>query len=205
MIPFLTRLPRWVLPLLAGFLGAILVVGMCAPLRPSLFGPERTTISHSTVVERVRSVAKLVTSEATVRDVVIFENTRMGSTKRSLVVVTGTVLVGYNLERDVEVRIDHDARRIRIGLPPAGILAVDITEMRTYDESRGLWNPFVPADRDAIYRQARDHLVRAALQMGIKDHADASAREMLRSLLGVDGYSVDVVLGTGPLLRPDSG
>lgn len=193
----LTRLlvspPRWLVPVFATLLVTLLAIGTCGTLRNSLFPAGRTTITHSVVVERVRSVAKLATSESTVRDVVIFENTRYGSTKKSLVVVTGKVLVGYDLETDADVDIDHGRRRIRIALPPASILAVDILDMRTYDESRGLWNPFAPADRDAIYRQARAHITSAALQMGAKEHADQSARAFLQSMFAVDGYAVEVV------------
>src|SRR5919197_6733362 len=61
-------------------------------------GPGRTRISQDLVVERVQAVAKLVSSETTVRDVVVYENTRFGSTKRALVVVTGKVLAGFDLD-----------------------------------------------------------------------------------------------------------
>jgi hypothetical protein len=53
-----------------------------------------TTITHDVVVQQIKAVAKLVSSEATVRDVIVYENTWYGSTKRSLVVVTGPSLRG---------------------------------------------------------------------------------------------------------------
>jgi len=62
--------------------------------------PNSTTVSHSVVVERVQKVAKLVSSETTLRDVIIYEDTWYGSTKRSLVVVTGKVLAGERISRD---------------------------------------------------------------------------------------------------------
>jgi hypothetical protein len=72
-----------------------------------------------------------VPSETTIRDVVVFENTRYGSTKRALVVVTGKVLVGFDLEK-ATVDIDHDAKRMRITLPPASIMATDVIDMKTW-------------------------------------------------------------------------
>ena len=158
-----------------------------------------TEITHEMVVERVEAVAKLVSSETSLRDVIVYENTWMGSTKRSLVVVTGRVLAGVNLDGGTEVDIDHDARRISITIPPAEILAVEVVNLRTYDERAGLWNPFRPEDRDAIQRQVRRQLETAGEQFGIVEHANESARTLLQTMLAQDGYTVDVTIRARPL------
>ncbi len=192
--------------LLAGIGAALLIlfsVGLCWRAGPgswSLFDTSsKTTITHDLVVEKVQAVAKLVSSETTLRDVIVYENTWMGSTKRSLVVVTGRVLAGVNLEQGTEVKIDHDARRISITIPPAEILAVEVVNLRTYDERGGLWNPFRPEDRDAIQRQVRTQLESAGEQFGIVDHANQSARLLLQTMLAQDGYTVDVEIRARPL------
>jgi hypothetical protein len=177
-------------------------IGFCwrAGANWSLFDTStRTEITHDLVVEKVQAVAKLVSSETTMRDVVVYENTWMGSTKRSLVVVTGRVLAGVNLERGTDVRIDHDAKRISITIPPAEILAVEVVNLRTYDERGGLWNPFRPEDRDAIQRQVRTQLESAGEQFGIVEHANESARLLLQTMLAQDGYTVDVEVRARPL------
>ena len=119
----------------------------------------KTTVSQSVVVESVQKVAKLISSETTLRDVIIYENTWYGSTKRSLVVVTGKVLAGINLDDGVSAQVDDKAKKINIALPQPGILGIEITEMKTYDEQRGFWNPFSAADRDAVFQQAREQLL----------------------------------------------
>jgi hypothetical protein len=155
----------------------------------------RTTLSQEMVVEQVRAVAKLVSSEMTVRDVVTYENTRYGSTKRALIVVTGKILAGIDLERGTEVRIDSSRKHITIIMPEAQVLAVDIVQLRTYDEQRGLWNPFQPEDRDAIYQNVRRQLHRAAADMGIVQRANVSAARMLETMFSVDGYTTEVRFG----------
>jgi hypothetical protein len=169
-------------------------------------GRERTAVTQQLVVDRMRSVAQLVSSETTMRDVVVYENSRFGSTKRSLVVVTGRILSGIDLDRGTEVRIDHERRRVHIELPHATVLGVEITELRTYDEQSGLWNPFRPADRDTIYRLAREQLENGARDMGIAEHAEKSAREVLQALVSTDGYTTEVSFGrTAPdAARPDA-
>ena len=170
--------------------------GYCASrLVPgALLGRNETSITHDLVVQQVRAVAKLVSSEATVRDVIVYENTWYGSTKRSLVVVTGRLLAGIDLRDNPDVTIDHAKRMIRIRIPPAKLIAVEIRDMQTYDERGGLWNPFTREDRDAIQRQARAQLTAAGSQLELLRHANESAIELLRMLLAKNGYAVDVAL-----------
>ena len=153
---------------------------------------DRTTLTQSVVVERVQAVAKLVSSETSMRDVVVYENTFLGSTKRSLVVVTGKVLAGIDLDAGTAVRVDDAARRISITLPHASVLAVDISGLSTYDERRGLWNPFLPQDRDLIYQQARTQLLHAANELRVAAHAEESAKRLLEGLFTTDGYTAEV-------------
>ena len=158
-------------------------------------------ISHEIVIERLREVAKLVASEMTLRDVVIYEQTRFRSTKRVLLVVTGRVSAGINLNA-AQVRIDSTRRVIHLTLPPAQLLSVDITNVTTYDESAGLLNPFTPDDRDEIQRRIRQQLRTAAQQSGILEHADRGAQKARTDLLARDGYTVEI---TRPLAleQPD--
>ena len=151
-----------------------------------------TVVTQSMVVERMQAVAKLVTSETMVRDVVTYENTWYGSTKRSLVVVSGKINAGVNLDRGTSVAVDDKAKTITLTLPKAEILGVEITDMRTYDERGGLWNPFTPQDRDAIIRLARVQLGRSAYDMKILEHAEASAKTLLEGMFSTDGYTARV-------------
>ena len=175
----------------------VLCVGVALGLTLSrgaswLLHPGRTTIDQAAVIERLQTVAKLITTEAMVRDVVTYENTWLGSTKRSLVIVTGKTLVGFDLAVRPKVAIRQRDRHIALVFPHARLLGVDIVGMRTYDESRGLWNPFHPADRDTIFQLARRQLALAAQDLAVVQHAEQGARLLLESLFAPEGYSVEV-------------
>jgi hypothetical protein len=172
---------------------SVLGRGFCSTrMMPGPFGRNETSVSHDVVVSQLRAVAKLVSSEATVRDVVTYENTWYGSTKRSLVVVTGKLTAGIDLGDSSDVSIDHKAKKISIVIPPAKLMGVEVLDMKTYDESGGLWNPFTPSDRDAIQKQVRAQLAAAGRQTELLRHANDSAAQMLKLLLSKDGYTVDV-------------
>ena len=170
----------------------VLLVRTASSTIGSFGRPDAPSISHDVVVERLREVAKLVATEMTLRDVVIYEQTRFRSTKRVLLVVTGRVSAGINLS-SAKVEIDSTARRISITLPPAQITSVDVTNVTTYDESAGLLNPFTPDDRDEIQRRIRLQLRESAQRSGILEHADQAAAKALRDFLTLGGYTVDVV------------
>ena len=155
--------------------------------------PAPPRITQQLVVERLETVAKLVASEMTLRDVVTYQQTRFGSTKRALLVVTGRVSAGIDLAQGSEVRIDSLTRTITVTLPPAQVLGVDILDVTTYDERAGLLNPFRPEDRDAMQRMVREKLISAARESGILIHADRSADRALTALLAQDGYTVKIV------------
>src|SRR5258705_1216024 len=189
------RVLRW--GLVVAVLALVLIMGVLVIRRASgaldRFGqPAEPRITQQTVVERLREVAKLVATEMTLRDVVIYEQTRFASTKKVLLVVTGRVSAGIDMERGTEVRIDSGEKRITVTLPPAQILSVDVLNVTTYDERAGLLNPFTPEDRDLIQRRIRGQLMAAARQSGILEHADQSAAKVLTELLSRDGYTVEI-------------
>ena len=187
-----SRRPRfWIM---AGIVVVVCVIVLALLWFTSRFSiqPNNTTVNNSVIVDRVQKVAKLVSSETTLRDVVIYEDTWYGSTKRSLVVVTGKVLAGINLDIGSSVQIDEKAKRITIELPQPQILGIEITEMKTYDEQRGLWNPFNAADRDALFQNAREQLEKTSRDLKITETTRESARELLEGMFASNGYSVEV-------------
>jgi hypothetical protein len=189
------RVLVWGAVLIALLIGAALGVGIArrvGSVAERATTPAPPQITQQVVVERLQAVAKLVASEMTLRDVVTYEQTRFTATKRALLVVTGRVSAGVDLERGTEVEIDSATKRIVLTLPPAPIMSVDVLDVTTYDERAGLLNPFRPEDRDAIQRRVRTQLIEAARQSGILEHADQSAGHMLTELLARDGYTVEI-------------
>lgn len=175
---------------------AILALRVAIPAIPWPWRAQPPRITHDMVVTRIQDVAKLVSTELTLRDVVTYEQSRFGLQRKALLVVTGKVLAGIDLKKNVQVRIDDDAKRITIELPRAEILAVDVLSTRTYDEKAALFFGFKPEDRDRIQAQIRAQLRSAGEQSGLLPQADKSAHQLLESLLARDGYTVQVTTRT---------
>lgn len=163
-------------------------------------------VTHQMVLTQIRTVARLATAEATVRDVVTAEHTRWWATKRALLVVTGRVSAGMDLGRDsAEVTVDDSTRRITVTLPPAELLTVEVLDVRTYDEQAGLLNPWRPADRDRLQREVRAQLEQAGRHAGLLTQADRNAAAFLEALLAREGYTVTVRVRPRPATAPPAG
>src|SRR6185369_10609673 len=195
------KISPWVL---FGFtLIVLLIVTWRSPLKTFIDSEKfnSTRIDQSVVIEKIQKVAKLVTSEVTLRDVMIYENTWYGSTKRSLVVVTGKVLAGINLESGTSVKIDEDSKKITISLPEATILSTEITDIKTYDEQNGLWNPFKPDDKDKIFQLGRKKINNTAKELSLTKSAQQNVNELLESMFNTNGYTVEIIYNSPPLLK----
>ena len=197
------QLPRAVMAA-AILLLAILAFRIATPAIPWPWKASPPRVTHDVVVTQIQNVAKLVSTELTLRDVVTYEQSRFGLQRKALLVVTGKVLAGIDLKKNVQVRIDDDAKRITIELPRAEILAVDVLNTQTYDETSALFFRFAPEDRDRIQALIRAQLRTAGEQSGLLPQADRSARQLLESLLAKDGYTVEVTTRTELLPSPAS-
>ena len=102
------------------------------------------------------------------------------------------------------LRTRRSAVRRLLDAVPYGSGHINETHAATYDERGGLWNPFTPADRDAIQRQVRSQLERAGNELGVAEHANRSAKTLLETLLATDGYTVDVSVQSRPIATPAS-
>lgn len=170
----------------------------------SFFNTEQlnsTRVEQSVVIEQIQKVAKLVTSEVTLRDVMVYENTWYGSTKRSLTVITAKVLAGVNLESGTSVNIDEQSKKITITLPQPIILSTEITDIKTYDEQSGLWNPFKAEDKDKIFRLAREKINNTANELSLTKNSQQNLTELLQTLFNTNGYSVEIIYKQSPLLK----
>ncbi len=160
-----------------------------------------TKLDQALVIEKIQKVAKIVTSEVTLRDVITYEDTWYGSTKRSLVVVTGKVLAGVNLESGTSVNIDDHVKKIIITLPQTTILSTEITDIKTYDEKSGLWNPFTPEDKDKIFKSAREKINNTAMELSLTKNSQQNLTELLESTFNVNGYTIEIIYKQPSLLK----
>lgn len=164
-----------------------------------VFAPKSVTQEESQIMlERIRSVMKLVTVEGNYTEVYTHSDYSGFFTyfwdKKMIMRVTATVSAGYDLEQ-VKMEVDGKDRLLRIGpMPAPSILSID-HKIDYYDISEGVFTSFSPSDYNQINEKAKE-LIRQKAQVQLLPAAREQASktfDLLRSMLEGAGWKLELV------------
>ena len=144
------------------------------------------TVQQSTVLlEKVRSVCKLITVEGDFAEIYRYENRKglfmnlFSSKKKALIVINAKAHLGYDFKKlDVMADVERKAIVLR-NFPPPEILSVE-PELEFYDIRNDLFNAFTPQDMTSLNKEAKTHIRQKIPQSGLMDTA---RHEMLEAIL----------------------
>jgi len=179
--------------------------------------PEQTEQRATVLLERVRKVMKLVTvegdfteryNETNIRNFTVylpFPST-FSFPKQALIDVTGTVLVGYNMEQ-VKVETKTDEQRIILkNLPEPEILSID-HEINYYNIEESFFNSFSAKDYTQLNKNAKDVLRQKALESDLLAEAEKQGNQLLDVLdymVSSAGWTLEVQQSDGSIIQFDS-
>jgi len=182
--------------------------------RPTL---EQTESQATVLLERMRKVMKLVTvegdfveryNETNIRNFTVylpFPST-FSFPKQALIDVTGTVLVGFDMEQ-VEVEMKPDEQRIILkNLPEPSILSIDHA-INYYNIEESFFNSFSAKDYTQLNKNAKEVLRKKALESDLLAEAEKQGNQLL-DVLGYmassAGWTLEVQQPDGSLILLDS-
>lgn len=165
----------------------------------------RSRVEANVLLERVRNVLKLVTVEGNVSELYHETQTRevtlylpLPTTfqfdKKAIVQVTGTVLVGYDLE-NLKLEVDSQGKTLTISqLPEPEILAIDHNlAYRNLEES--WFNSFTAKDYTALNQSAKSMLRQKAAESKLMERARQQGQDVIESIrLLAEGAGLEVVI-----------
>jgi len=160
------------------------------------------------IVEGIRKVCKLSTIEVALAD---YARRTVPKTldlpfthePEAYLFYQGVVSAGFDVcDEPTRIDVDHATRVVRVGLPPARVLSLDIKRFETINERSGFLNAISPEDRNRWYQDARDGLKEAAMAQGILPKAETHARELFGDFISRWGYRLELTVGTSPLSVP---
>ena len=190
-----TVLPWIFVALLSAALGALL----------ARRGGDTARVSAAPVVTVVNNVLKLATVEIEVSDVFRVEEVKtfviVDLPKSAILRLKGRVLGGFDLSHGSSVKADESARRIRVTLPHASVLAVD-PAVEWFDEQSGWLNPITPDDRTRWLAWARLSVVSAARRAGLIQKSEERATVLVREAAAAYGWTAEVTFVDAPTPTP---
>ncbi|MEJ2583831.1 MAG: DUF4230 domain-containing protein [Robiginitalea sp.] len=143
------------------------------------------TVQQSTVLlEKIRSVCKLISVEGDFAEIYRYENRKehfmnlFSSKKKALIVINAKAHIGYDFKK-LKVSADPDKRTIVLGnFPPPEILSVE-PELEFYDIRNDLFNAFTPADMTSLNKEAKALIREKVPESGLMDTARHEALEAI--------------------------
>jgi uncharacterized protein DUF4230 len=148
------------------------------------------------ILQGVRKVCKLSTVELSLADYakkVVPKTIDLPFTKdpQAYLFYAGTVSAGFDVcDEGAAFFVSHATRQVRVSLPPARILSVEVLRFETINEESGFLNAISPEDRNRWFAEARASLERAALAAGALQRASAHARELFAAAAARHGYKL---------------
>lgn len=156
-------------------LGAIIMYWMF-----SLFGKKKNkelTEHQSTVLlEKIKSVCKLISVEGDFAEIYKYENTKerflslVSSKKKALIVINAKAQIGYDLQK-IFMHADNDKKKIILtNFPEPEVISIE-PELEFYDIQNGLFNTFTPNDLTSLNKEAKKHIMEKIPESGLMDTA----------------------------------
>jgi hypothetical protein len=169
----------------------------------SLFRKKRSkelTEHQSTVLlEKIKSVCKLISVEGDFAEIYKYENTKehfmslVSSKKRALIVINAKAQIGYDLQK-IFMHADNEKKKIILtNFPEPEVISIE-PELEFYDIQNGLFNTFTPNDLTSLNKEAKKHILEKIPESGLMDTAKREAVEavlLIEKIVETIGWKLD--------------
>ena len=179
-------------------LGAILMYWMYSLFRIKR-RKELTEHQSTIILEKIKSVCKLISVEGDFAEIYRYENTKehfmslLSSKKKALIVINAKAQIGYDLKK-VLMHADTDKKKIILSnFPQPEVLSIE-PELEFYDIKNGLFNSFTPSDLTSLNQEAKKHVMEKIPESGLMDTARREALEavlLIEKIVETIGWKLD--------------
>lgn len=160
---------------------------------------ELTEHQSTVILDKIKSVCKLVSVEGDFAEIYRYENIKDGfmsilsSKKKALVVINAKAQIGYDLKK-LRLEADTNSKRIILkDFPEPEILSIE-PDIQFYDIKNGLFNSFSPDDLTQLNQNAKEHIREKIPESGLIDTAKKEALEavlLIEKIVETIGWKLD--------------
>jgi hypothetical protein len=160
---------------------------------------ELTAYQSTVLLEKIRSVCKLISVEGDFAEIYKYENTKerfmslISSKKKALVVINAKAHIGYDLQK-ILMHADTESKKIVLkNFPQPEILSIQ-PELEFYDIKNGFFNSFKPDDLTVLNQEAKKHIREKIPESGLMETARTEAWEtvlLIEKIVETIGWKLD--------------
>jgi len=179
-------------------LGAILMYWFFS-LSQKKKNKEVTRQQSTVLLDKIKSVCKLISVEGDLAEIYHYENTKGGlmklltSKKKALVIVKAKAHIGYDLQK-LGLHADNKNKRIVLtNFPEPEVLSIE-PELQYYDVKNGLFNSFSSEDLTKVNQEAKNHIKQMIPESGLMQTARKEALQavlLVEKIVETIGWNLD--------------
>lgn len=179
-------------------LGAITMYWMFSLFRKKK-SKELTEHQSTVLLEKIKSVCKLISVEGDFAEIYKYENTKerflslVSSKKKALIVINAKAQIGYDLQK-IFMHADNEKKKIILtNFPEPEVISIE-PELEFYDIQNGLFNAFTPNDLTSLNKEAKKHILEKIPESGLMDTAKREAVEavlLIEKIVETIGWKLD--------------
>jgi hypothetical protein len=160
---------------------------------------ELTEVQSHVLLEKIKSVCKLIAVEGDFAEIYRYENTKerflslVSSKKKALIVINAKAQIGYDLKKLVLSADTNSKKIILTSFPEPEILSIE-PELDFYDIKNGMFNAFTPNDLTLLNQEAKQHIREKIPESGLMQTARSEALEailLIESIVETIGWKLD--------------
>jgi uncharacterized protein DUF4230 len=169
----------------------------------SIFGKKKkrelTEYQSTVLLEKIKSVCKLISVEGDFAEIYKYENTKerfmslVSSKKKALIVINAKAQIGYDLQK-IFMHADNEKKTIVLtNFPEPEVISIE-PELEFYDIQNGLFNAFSPNDLTSLNKEAKKHILEKIPESGLMDTAKREALEavlLIEKIVETIGWKLD--------------
>ncbi|WP_047418733.1 DUF4230 domain-containing protein [Cellulophaga sp. Hel_I_12] len=160
---------------------------------------ELTEVQSHVLLEKIKSVCKLIAVEGDFAEIYRYENTKerflslVSSKKKALIVINAKAQIGYDLKKLILSADTTSKKIILTSFPEPEILSIE-PELDFYDIKNGMFNAFTPNDLTLLNQEAKQHIREKIPESGLMQTAKNEALEailLIESIVETIGWKLD--------------
>lgn len=160
---------------------------------------ELTTHQSTVLLEKIKSVCKLISVEGDFAEIYKYENTKerfmslISSKKKALIVIKAKAQIGYDLKKILMHAEEGKKKIVLTNFPQPEVLSIE-PELEFYDIKNGLFNSFTPDDLTILNQEAKKHIKEKIPESGLMETARKEAIEtvlLIEKIVETIGWELD--------------
>ncbi|MBT8318057.1 MAG: DUF4230 domain-containing protein [Lutibacter sp.] len=162
-------------------------------------GAENIEKQSVVLIEKIKSVCKLITVEGDFAEIYHYENTKnhflniISSKKKAILLINAKVHIGFDLSQ-IKLEANNKNQEIKLTyFPSPKVLTVE-TEVKYYDKKDGFFNKFEAEDLTTLNKESKSFIIDKIPESGLLETANKEALDtvlMIEKLIETSGWKLN--------------